>query len=74
MINANEIKPGTPVCGSNGPQFAIVDHIEGTDQIKLRKDGDGQHHYIPLSWVAKVDDKIHLDRPSDRAMREWRTK
>ena len=74
MINANQIKPGTPVVGSNGPQFAIVDHVEGTNNIKLRKDDRGDHHYIPMSWVTNVDDKVHVDRPTDRAMREWTTK
>lgn len=74
MINATKIKPGIPVVGTTGPQLGIVDHLEGTDTIKLRKNDDGQHHYIPLSWVTAVDDKVHLDRPSDRAMREWTTK
>jgi len=41
--------------------------------IKLAKDKSGQHHYIPLSWVSSVDDKIHIDRPGDQAMREWST-
>jgi hypothetical protein len=31
------------------------------------------HHYIPLTWVASVDDKVHVDRPADQAMREWST-
>lgn len=73
VINANQIKPNTPVVCSNNGQFAIVDHMEGTDTIKLNKDATGQHHYIPLSWVKKVDDKVHVDRPGDQAMREWKT-
>jgi hypothetical protein len=24
-----------------------------------------------MSWVTKVDDKVHVDRPGDQAMREW---
>jgi hypothetical protein len=23
--------------------------------------------------VTRVDDKVHVDRPGDQAMREWRT-
>ena len=46
------------VCSENG-QFAIVDHLEGRDQIKLTKDKAGEHHYIPLTWVTAVDDKVH---------------
>lgn len=45
MINANQIKPHTPiVCSENG-QFGIVDHMEGADTIKVTKDKHGQHHY-----------------------------
>src|SRR5262249_45912982 len=67
------IKPHMPVVSSNNDQFAVVDHLEGRDFIKLAKDASGQHHYIPLSWVASVDDKVHVDRPGDQAMREWKT-
>jgi len=67
------IKPHMPVVCSENGQFAVVDHLEGTDYIKLTKDKNGQHHYIPLTWVTSVDDKIHVDRPGDQAMREWRT-
>jgi len=67
------IKPHMPVVCSNDGQFAVVDHIEGTDEIKLAKDKNGQHHYIPLTWVTSVDDKVHVDRPGAQAMREWTT-
>lgn len=71
MINANQIKAHTPVfCSANG-QLGIVDHMEGTDTIKLAKDANGVHHFIPLKWVIKVDDKIHLDRTGEQAMRDW---
>ncbi len=73
MINATQIKPNTPVVCSNNKQFGVVDHMEGTDTIKLNKDDKGQHHYIPLAWVKTVDDKVHVDRPGDQAMKEWKT-
>ena len=71
MINASQIKPHTPVVCSNDKQFAVVDHMEGDSMIKLAKDDSGQHHYIPLSWVKSVDDKVHIDRPGQQAMKEW---
>jgi hypothetical protein len=73
MVDANQIKPHTPVVCSNNGQFAVVDHVEGKDSIKLAKDDKGQHHYIPMSWVTKVDDKVHVDRPGKQAMQEWST-
>ncbi len=73
MINAQEVKADMPVVCSQDGQFAVVDHIEGQDQIKLKKDTEGKHHYIPLSWVTKIDEQVHIDRPGDQAMKEWRT-
>jgi hypothetical protein len=67
------IKPNMPVVCSNNGQFAVVDHLEGRDLIKLARDSSGRHHYIPLSWVTSVDDKVHVDRPGEQAMREWST-
>jgi hypothetical protein len=62
-----------PVVCSKDKQFATVDHIEGSNAIKLAKDDSGQHHFIPMSWVTSVDDKVHIDRPGAEAMREWST-
>ena len=72
-VSMTQIKPHMPVVCSENGQFAEVDHIEGTNAIKLKKDSQGQHHYIPLSWVTRVDDKVHIDRPGKQAMREWST-
>ena len=71
-MDKNAIKPGMPVVCSENGQFAVVDHLEGTDSIKLKKDEKGQHHLIPIDWVTEVDDKVHIDRPGDEAMKEWR--
>ena len=71
MIDISQIQPQMPVVCSNQRQFAVVDHLEGTNSIKLTKDQTGRHHYIPLSWVTFVDDKVHVDRPGEQAMRDW---
>ena len=72
MVNTSHIKPHMPVVCSEGGQFAVVDHLQG-EAIKLKKDKSGQHHFIPTSWITSIDDKIHVDRPGDQAMREWTT-
>ena len=64
------IKPHMAVVCSNDKQFATVDHIEGS-QVKLVRDAKGKHHFIPLAWVNAVDDKVHIDRPGDQAMKQW---
>jgi hypothetical protein len=48
--------------------------LDGKDKIKLTKSdltAGGQHHVIPLSWVAKVDGQIHLSKPAKDAMAQW---
>jgi len=62
------------VCSQDG-QFAEVDHLEGTDTIKLKRDKTGQHHYIPVSWVVSTDGgKVKVDRPGEEVMQKWSTK
>jgi hypothetical protein len=51
--------------------FATVEAMEGNDWIKLKADANGREHYIPLSWVRAVDDKVHIDRSSRQAMEQW---
>jgi hypothetical protein len=72
MINATQIKPQMSVVCSANRQLAKVDHVEG-QALKLTKDKNGQHHYIPLAWVKTVDDKVHLDRPGDQIIKAWTT-
>ncbi|MGJ0483945.1 MAG: DUF2171 domain-containing protein [Methylomicrobium sp.] len=74
MIQPNQIKPDMPVVCSQEGQFATVDHMEGADTLKLKKDKTGQHHYIPLSWVTSTEGgRVKIDRPGDQAMQEWST-
>ena len=70
-VNADQIRPHMPVVCSNGGQFATVDHTDAGDTIKLTKDEQGQHHWIPMSWVTRVDEHVHVDRPGEQAMQEW---
>lgn len=70
-MNAEKIKEHMPVVCSNDEQFGTVDRVERGGTIKLTKDAGGQHHWIPMQWVTRVDDKVHVDRPGEQAMREW---
>ncbi|SJM90349.1 DUF2171 domain-containing protein [Crenothrix polyspora] len=74
MNNSDQIKPDMPVVCSLDGQFATVDHMDGTNTIKLTKDKTGQHHYIPLSWVTSTEGgKVKVDRPGAEAMQQWST-
>jgi hypothetical protein len=71
-MNTNQIVPEMPVVCSQGGQFATVDHMEGSDTIKLNKDDKGHHHYIPASWVTGIENgKLVIDRPGEQAMQQW---
>jgi len=32
---------------------------------------NGNHHWIPLAWVARVDTEVRLDRAGELAKQEW---
>ncbi len=72
-IDPKRIRPGMRVVCSRDAQFGVVDHVQGPDTIKLQRDANGVHHYIPMRWVTRVDDAIHVDRPGEQAMRDWST-
>ena len=71
MINSNQIKQNCVVVGSMNEPFGAVDQMDGRESIKLKQDERGEIHFIPLSWVDKVDDKVHLDRSAEAARKEW---
>ena len=61
------------VVGSDGAMVGTVDHVEGSE-IKLTKGSDksGQHHFIPLDWIASVDDKVRLSKVARDVKTQWR--
>jgi hypothetical protein len=69
-----DIREHMDVIGSCGNKLGKVDHVEGS-QIKLTKNDspDGMHHLIPTSWIAKVDQHVHLNKSCGEAAREWQT-
>lgn len=67
------IKPHMEVISSCGCRMGTVDHLEG-GAIKLtRKDSpDGQHHFIPTNWVARVDEHVHLNKDAGETKSGWK--
>ena len=67
------IKDHMEVIASCGKKIGVVDDVEA-NAIKLtRKDSpDEQHHFIPVSWVARVDGQVHLNKNSKEAVAEWK--
>jgi hypothetical protein len=68
-----DIKPHMSVVSSCGCTVGKVDHVEG-GAIKLTRNDspDGQHHFVPTSWVDHVDNHVHLNRNADETKRDWK--
>lgn len=73
MVSSGQIKERMEVVGNDGLHVGMIDRVEN-DEIKLSKADapDRLHHFLPLATVEFVDDRVHLNRSSLRAMAEWR--
>lgn len=75
MTDTSKIRAGMEVVGSLHGYVGKVDAIDG-NAIRLAHEDpgpDSEYHFIPLDWVASVDEAVHLNRPYDDAMHEWKT-
>lgn len=72
-VGLSGIKDHMNVIASCGMKVGVVDHLEG-GAIKLtKKDSpDGQHHFIPVSWVERVDSHVHLTKNSKETEEGWK--
>jgi hypothetical protein len=62
------------VVGSDGRHVGTVDHTESADRIVLSGDDPkarGKPRLISVEWVDHVDSKVHLNKPSRKAVSEW---
>ncbi len=75
MVDASQIKEHMEVKASDGQNVGTVDHMQGSDQIKLTKTDPaahgGHHHLIPLAWVDHVDTHVHLSKSSQEVTAQW---
>jgi hypothetical protein len=67
-----DIREHMEVYASCGTFVGAVDRVEG-DRIKLTREDspDGQHHLIPMDWVARVHDHIHLNKDHKEVQDGW---
>lgn len=74
-ISPHQIQKHMEVVGSDGAHVGTVDGIEG-EQIKLtRKDPEagGEHHYIEMQDVDRVEDRVLLSCTAAEAKAAWET-
>jgi hypothetical protein len=73
MFKMLDIQEHMEVLGSDGNHVGAVDHKE-SDRIILTRDDSkagGKPHLISVDWVDYVDSKVHLNKPSKKAISEW---
>ena len=74
MTDLSQIKEHMEVKSSDGEHVGTVDHLDGSDRIKLTKTDspDGPHHHlIPLEWVDHVDAHVHLSMDAADVRAKW---
>jgi hypothetical protein len=73
MSKMLDIQDHMEVVGSDNNHVGTVDHRE-SDCIILSGDdpkAGGKPHLISADWVDYVDRKVHLNKPSNKALSEW---
>ena len=72
--DVEKIRPHMEVLGSDGSHVGIVDCLRGSHIVLTRGDptAGGEHHGLPAGWVARVDNKVHLNLKADEARTRWR--
>ncbi|MFH7767013.1 DUF2171 domain-containing protein [Acinetobacter sp. BSP-28] len=72
MINVDDITKHADVIASDGQKVGTVDHLQGTDQIKLTRNEEGSHHLIPLSWVSEIkENQVMLNVDAEEVKSHW---
>ncbi len=70
-MNSDDIRSGMQVLGSDGGMIGVVDGVDGPD-IRVREGSEAAgRHAVPLAWVSRVDEHVHLDRSAALARDTW---
>jgi hypothetical protein len=75
-VDIESIQPGLKVLSKTSDEEAedeeehigTVDHMDGERYIKLTKSdsSDGKHHWIPVSWVERIEDgAVYLNKDAE---------
>lgn len=71
MVTRKDVKDHMRLVTRDGVAF-MVDHVDG-DGIKLTRDERGEHHWIPVAWVERVDqDAGQLSKTAQEIRQGWK--
>lgn len=72
-VDTSGVREHMDVVASCGTKVGVVDRLEGgAIKLTFRDSPDGLHHFVPLGWVTKVDDKVHLKPTAAEAKKQWK--
>src|ERR1700748_2750157 len=74
MPDISKIREHMDVISSDRKTVGKVDHLDGSDKIKLTKQSspDGQHHhFIPVDWIDHIDQHVHLNKAGSDVTSHW---
>ena len=73
-VGLTGIKEHMSVIASCGKTVGVVDRVEGASIKLTKKDSaDGQHHFIPVTWIERVDSHVHLKKNSKETEQGWKS-
>ena len=72
-VTPAQFRENMMVVGSDDEVLGMVDRVDVGGSLKLKADATGEPHWIMTSWVARVADQAHLDRPARQAKQAWLT-
>ncbi|CEF49307.1 unnamed protein product [uncultured bacterium] len=68
------IKDHMDVIASCGKKVGVVDNVGGgAIKLTMKDSPDGQHHFIPVGWVERVDSHVHLNKNSMETEQNWKS-
>jgi len=72
-VEMESIRDHMDVIASCGKKVGVVDHLEaGTIKLTRNDSPDNLHHYLPASWVSKVDSRVYLNKTSRETEQGWK--
>ncbi len=71
-VGVSGIRPGMEVISACGQRVGVVDNLDGmTLQLTLQDSPDGVRHFLPVGWVLRVDQQVHITRSRAAVWQSW---
>jgi hypothetical protein len=72
VVNKSRIRQRMAVYGACGEQVGAVEGVEGNTIKLIRSDAPKEgRHFLPLSWVARVDQAVRLNKRCQELLLVW---